>query len=141
MTRPRKRRGLLTDLATGSLSKKKKKRPASKTRRVLTWVVGGAVTVGALIVIGIFATVSFDPTLGATEGEADVTVEELRESPRGFAADVVAAAGVTLEGRRVFVPLADGERDGVLVGAELHVRYTFFPRTGSVRVDHWELKP
>jgi hypothetical protein len=134
----RKKRGVLTSLAP---PRGKSRPPRSRVRRVLMWAVG-IVGFGAIVaVMALFAVLSFSPSLDARPGEADVVVEKIDDQPVGFPPGVAAAAGVTLEHHAVLVPLTKAQRGDVAVGSWLHVRYTYYSRTGGVRVDDWRIVP
>jgi len=136
----RKKKGVLTGLAKSPPSKKRKGRP-SRIRKVLNWTAG--ITVGAVVlgIVVLYAALSFNPTLQERPGEADVAVEAVDPDPAGFPDDVVAAARVTVDGRPVLVPLTADRRGEVEVGARLHLRYVFFPQTGTTRIDEWTIAP
>lgn len=138
-TRKRKK-GVLTGLAKSAPSRKRRGRPTG-LRKVLNWAVGIAVGVVVLGVVVLYAALSFNPTLQAQSGEAEVTVEAVEPDPAGFPDDVIAAARVTLEGRPVLVPLTAERRDEVEAGARLQLRYVFFPQTGATRIDEWTIVP
>lgn len=139
-TKARKKKGVLTGLAKSAPSKKRKGRPTG-FRKILNWAVGIAVGAVVLGVVVLYAALSFNPKLQEQSGEAEVTVEAVEPDPAGFPDDIIAAARVTLEGRPVLVPLTAERRDEVEAGARLHLRYVFFPQTGSTRIDEWTLVP
>lgn len=132
----KKKRGVLTGLAKSPPSKRRKGRP-SRLRKVLNWTIGIVAGAAVLGVIGLYAALSFNPTLQEKPGEAEVTVEAVEPDPAGFPDDVIAAVRVTIESRPVLIPLTAERRDEVEAGARLHVRYVFFPQTGATRIDEW----
>jgi hypothetical protein len=140
-TRKKRSGGVLTDLAKSGPSKKKKKGKPSTPRKVLNWTVGIAIGAAVLGIVVLYAMLSFNPTLQERPGEAEVTVEAIDPDPAGYSDDTVALARVTVDGRPVVVPLTAERRDALEVGTRLHLRYVFFPQTGTTRIDEWSVVP
>ena len=139
-TKARKKKGVLTGLAKSPPSKKRKGRP-SGFRKVVNWTVGITVGVVVLGIVVLYAALSFNPALQEKPGEAEVTVEAVDPDPAGFTDGVIATARVTVDGRSVLVPLTADRLGEVEIGARLHLRYVFFPQTGTTRIDEWTVAP
>lgn len=136
----KQKKGVLTGLAKGSPSKKRKAKP-SRFRKALNWAAGIAIGAVILGIVVIYAVLSFNPKLQERPGEAEVRVEAVQPDPAGFPEEIVAAARVTVDGRPVLIPLTADQRGDVDVNDRLHVRYVFYPQTGVTRIEDWTHVP
>lgn len=142
MKAKRRRRGVLTSMV------KYPKGPTSKKNETLLQKIGkwvGGIVIG-IVLAGMLAgllVMIMRPDIGKRTTEGDFQVEKVEENPAGFLPEehAVAAACVTIENRTVRVPLTAENRKGVEKNRVLHVKYTFTPRVGIVKVGEWTLKP
>ena len=124
----KKRGGVLRTMRDGSKKKPKKVGPL---RRVGGWL-GGALSIAALLVVlYLLGMQMYNPRVDSLPVEAEVTVEALLDDG--------AAAQVTLEGRRVTIPLTGETNDPVTVGTRLHVTYTRAQSVGAITVQEWRV--
>lgn len=126
-------RGVLTRLAKGAPARKRRD---SFPRRLLRWT-GQGLAVGLMAALaGLALYAMFRPAPPATVLEGDFPIEAI-EAP---ASNPEAAATLTvhIRGRRVEIPVSGERRRGLEPGGSVHVRYTYFPRVGRVRVESWE---
>ena len=124
----KKRGGVLRTMRDGT--KKKTKKPGL-LRRIAGWV-GGALSIGALLaVLYLLGMQMYNPRVDSLPIDAEVTVEALLEDG--------AVAQVTLEGRRVSIPLNGEEGDPVTVGTRLRVTYVKAQSLGAVTVQEWSV--
>lgn len=127
-------RGVLTRLVKGAPARKRRDRPL---RKALRWA-AQTLALGLMAAVAAMALYAmFRPPPAATAHEGDFPIDSIEETG---APGPEAAATLTLHirGRRVDIPVTAEQRQGLEPGRALHVRYTYFPRVGKVRVDSWE---
>ena len=139
--KPRRRHsGLLSGMVKYPQDRHHKGKPPSLARRVGTWVVGTVVVVALAGFLVVLFWQLFHPESG-TPDTGDFPVMQLVENPPGYPpeAGIVASAYVPIRGKRVPIPLTAATRKGVVVGATLHVEYTWRPKYQRVTVERWNL--
>jgi hypothetical protein len=140
----RRSKGILTSIRDAPQKKPKKTRRSSSPILVgLKWIGFGVAAVVFVAVMWSYGQRMYNPEMGAWTNAGKVAVREVISDTGGFPpeAQAVAVAVIAVEGRFVRVPLRQEHENRVEEGTLLHVEYTFFPRTGVVQVDDWEILP
>ncbi len=127
-------RGVLTKLAKGAPARKRRD---SFPRKLLRWA-GQGLAVGLMAAVAALALYAmFRPPPPATALEGDFPIEAIEEAAAP-SPEAAATLTVHIRGRKVEIPVTAEQREGLEPGRSVHVRYTYIPRVGQIRVESWE---